>query len=466
MHKTHLLPSPRLERVLHEGWCVKESGTALFGQTNWRRRWFRLVQLGQNTYLRYYKSQKDKNPAGLFKLDVTYCTRQLENGEKSHPNCFAVGPLLDDGASRTYYISCSTLVDMQEWMTSIDAAIQGVPEQVQIRKDTIRNRSSKRPATRVCSTTTRNTAADCSPSSPDPTDLDLTASCSLSVSDSASFRYSVEQSVRPEVLTEDELLEDMDMDMGEESAHGTLPRAHQTVDSGLTTSGKMDSYHSARWRLERFKDVCQASDSVRWTNQETKDGVTLFRSMFGGSRNGMVVLKVEGVLHADPSTAFQFLQLSTREGGKLDYIFRNETLLNSFEDEPRSTIIYNQLLLPIPRISKRDVVALKAWVPAYMNRNGCAGFVMVSVDYPEAPPLERGCSRMHINPSGIVLSPHAGEGGALHTMAVIIVQVAFYGGLHTLVKGAYNSGLLKIGLRTTFSHIATELQKFVDITNI
>ena len=27
-------------------------------------------------------------------------------------------------------------------------------------------------------------------------------------------------------------------------------------------------------------------------------------------------------------------------------------------------------------------------------------------------------------------------------------------------------GLLKIGLRTTFSHIATELQKFVDITNI
>ncbi|KAL5473311.1 hypothetical protein EMCRGX_G027780 [Ephydatia muelleri] len=460
MSTRRTLPRPTSvvdERVLHEGWCVKESGTALFGQTNWRRRWFRLVQFGQTTYLRYYKSQKDKSPAGSFKLDVTYCTRQLENGEKSHLNCFAVGPLLDDGASRTYYISCSTPVDMQEWMTSIDAVIQGVPEQVQVRRETIRKRCGRRSA--------RDSATDSNPS--DPADLDLMASCSLSMADDASFRYSVEQSVRPEVLTADELLEDMDMDMGEEGAREISPRVHQTVDSGLSASGKMDSYHSARWRLERFKDVCQASDSVRWTHEETKDDVTLSRSTFGGSRNGMVVLKVEGVLRADPSTVYQFLQLSTKEGGKLDYIFRNETLLNSFEaDEPRSSIIYNQLLLPIPRISKRDVVALKAWVPAYLSRNGCAGFVMVSVDYPEAPPLERGCTRMHVNPSGIVLSPHAGEGGALHTRAVIIVQVAFYGGLHTLVKGAYNSGLLKIGLRTTFSHIATELQKFVDITNI
>ena len=57
-------------------------------------------------------------------------------------------------------------------------------------------------------------------------------------------------SVRPEVLTADELLEDMDMDMGEESAREISPRVHQTVDSGLSASGKMDSYHSARWRLE------------------------------------------------------------------------------------------------------------------------------------------------------------------------------------------------------------------------
>ena len=72
-----------------------------------------------------------------------------------------------------------------------------------------------------------------------------------------------------------------------------------------------------RYHNQRFKDVCQASDSVRWTHEETKDDVTLSRSTFGGSRNGMVVLKVEGVLRADPSTAYQFLQLSTKEGGKV-----------------------------------------------------------------------------------------------------------------------------------------------------
>ena len=44
-----------------------------------------------------------------FFFTVVDCTRQLESGEKSHSNCFAVGPLLDDGASRTYYISCSKL---------------------------------------------------------------------------------------------------------------------------------------------------------------------------------------------------------------------------------------------------------------------------------------------------------------------------------------------------------------------
>lgn len=41
--------------VLHEGWAVKESGTALFGKTNWRKRWFRLVQNGDSSTFEYYK---------------------------------------------------------------------------------------------------------------------------------------------------------------------------------------------------------------------------------------------------------------------------------------------------------------------------------------------------------------------------------------------------------------------------
>ena len=57
-------------------------------------------------------------------------------------------------------------------------------------------------------------------------------------------------SVRPEVLTEDEICEDIDMDTGEEGTRDASSRTHQTVDSGLTTSARMDAYHSAHWRVE------------------------------------------------------------------------------------------------------------------------------------------------------------------------------------------------------------------------
>jgi hypothetical protein len=41
--------------VLHEGWAIKESGTALFGKTNWRKRWFRLVQRVDVVTFEYYR---------------------------------------------------------------------------------------------------------------------------------------------------------------------------------------------------------------------------------------------------------------------------------------------------------------------------------------------------------------------------------------------------------------------------
>ena len=41
--------------VLHEGWCVKESGTAFLGRTNWRKRLFRLVQSGDTVTLQYFR---------------------------------------------------------------------------------------------------------------------------------------------------------------------------------------------------------------------------------------------------------------------------------------------------------------------------------------------------------------------------------------------------------------------------
>ena len=53
-HMPHALSEPH--SIIHEGWCVKESGTALFGKTNWRRRWFRLIQTKRDILLQYYRS--------------------------------------------------------------------------------------------------------------------------------------------------------------------------------------------------------------------------------------------------------------------------------------------------------------------------------------------------------------------------------------------------------------------------
>ncbi len=50
---------------------------------------------------------------------------------------------------------------------------------------------------------------------------------------------------------------------------------------------------------------------------DTKDGVTVSRCKFGRGIRGNAVIKVEGVLQAEPRTVYQFMQLSTREGGKV-----------------------------------------------------------------------------------------------------------------------------------------------------
>lgn len=57
--------------------------------------------------------------------------------------------------------------------------------------------------------------------------------------------------------------------------------------------------------------------TARWTKIDSKDGVTIARCKFGRSSRGHAVFKIEGVLSADPSTVYQFLQLTTKEGGKV-----------------------------------------------------------------------------------------------------------------------------------------------------
>ena len=43
--------------------------------------------------------------------------RELEEGErKKKPNCFALGPVFDNFARRTYYISCGELLFSSLWV--------------------------------------------------------------------------------------------------------------------------------------------------------------------------------------------------------------------------------------------------------------------------------------------------------------------------------------------------------------
>lgn len=47
--------------VVKEGWAVKESGQAVLGQTNWRKRWCQLVRGSQGTFWSYYRYHRLHN---------------------------------------------------------------------------------------------------------------------------------------------------------------------------------------------------------------------------------------------------------------------------------------------------------------------------------------------------------------------------------------------------------------------
>lgn len=70
------------------------------------------------------------------------------------------------------------------------------------------------------------------------------------------------------------------------------------------------------------------ASKTQWYRNDTKDGVTVSRCKFGRSRQHHAVIKVDGTIPHHPDTVAQFLQLSMRPGGKLDYLFRNETLVD------------------------------------------------------------------------------------------------------------------------------------------
>ena len=71
--RAFVFPRPGTGAVLHEGWAVKESGSALFGKTNWRRRWFRLVQRTSTVTLEYYRCVVGVGGGVMLEGVVTWC---------------------------------------------------------------------------------------------------------------------------------------------------------------------------------------------------------------------------------------------------------------------------------------------------------------------------------------------------------------------------------------------------------
>lgn len=137
--------------VIKEGWATKESGQAVLGQTNWRKRWCRLSRSSDGTFWAYYRKLEDialGQPAGRIELDSTYAARELEDGErKKKPNCFALGPMYDNFAKRTYYISCESMDDKLSWMVALNTATecQAEPnEKFEKKRKSVKQRLSRR----------------------------------------------------------------------------------------------------------------------------------------------------------------------------------------------------------------------------------------------------------------------------------------------------------------------------------
>ena len=85
---------------------------------------------------------------------------------------------------------------------------------------------------------------------------------------------------------------------------------------------------------KQWHKLCKVASKTQWYRTDTKDGVTVSRCKFGRSRQHHAVIKVDGTIPHHPNTVTQFMQLSMRPGGKLDYLFRNETLVDHIDGIP------------------------------------------------------------------------------------------------------------------------------------
>ncbi|KAI6661197.1 hypothetical protein LOD99_10125 [Oopsacas minuta] len=464
--------------LIKSGWCLKESGSTFMGSKNWRRRFFRLTEFHGYISLSYFKSCSDELPAGIIPLDRTYTTRIIELAAKGKLHCFAVGPLIDDGSSRTYYVCCLSDLEKKEWMAAIEAAIEGVPQDAMRRVKTLRSRNMSRRAARPTpggeedplTIVTDNEPSD--PNGVDTEEFDRQMSEMLGVKSSElslpsptlNKKFSLPPlssldidpilldtpDSNPQSSTDDE--DDLDFETCTGSVYDCI---NKPLSIDLTS---LEDYRSSRWRIDQWLSMKHKVESTSWKKVDTSHEITLARTKF--SSEYPVLIKLEGKLEADPQIALEYFKNAIKVGGNFDHPFRNEIILEYIPEEPEAVVIQNYYHVPIPHMDKRELTALRYWVPSYMDTDNCSGMVVTRMNHPQAVKISD-VEKILLSPSGLILRPHFEPSGELHTYCTVFVQINVRGSLQRMFKTAYNSGLLKLGLRSVFGQIKQHVEMFV-----
>ena len=152
-------------------------------------------------------------------------------------------------------------------------------------------------------------------------------------------------------------------------------------------------------------------------------------------------------------------------GGNFDYPFRNETVLENLLEEPEGAVIQNFYHVPIPHMGKRELTAVRFWVLPYLDPESCSGMVVTRIHHFKSAKMSA-AERIALAPSGFILRPYPGPSGELHTYCTVLMEINVRASLQRMFKTAYNSGLLKLGLRSVFGQIKQHLEVFVSAMSL
>ncbi|XP_065066095.1 uncharacterized protein LOC135692007 [Rhopilema esculentum] len=511
--------------TIKEGWGEKESGQKIFGHYNWRRRWFRLTAKGHIILFSYYTKPTDSNAKGEVMLNQEYTARELEMGEKSKPNCFALGPLTDSSALRTYYVSCDSEDDKVDWITTLNCVIEGVLEKVLKRKSTYRAQSTRKDKGRrvtypppqlsskgdtfsyqrfkwrmdqwklLCREVSEGKWKKCdtkngiSIARQSFRDSDLAVikiESVFNVPKQFIYEY-LQRALRPGgkfdfIFRGETVLQRIEgiflvynfKVLEKVLKRKSTYRAQSTrKDKGrrvtypppqLSSKGDTFSYQRFKWRMDQWKLLCREVSEGKWKKCDTKNGISIARQSFRDS--DLAVIKIESVFNAPKQLIYEYLQRALRPGGKFDFIFRGETVLQRIEEFQTITeVVRNDYDVPLPGMKKRDVCLAKMWLPDFITSDGTAGLLVMSVKHPSSKSI-KDMERAFIDVSGMVLYDQEGENGEMCTRAVVVIQVDLQSALQNMLRGAFKSGLLKRGIRNGFSYFSSCLNAYKEMLMI